>query len=75
MVTGCRGNRDLVSDGYNGYVVGIDNVEGFAKAVQRLYRSNELRKEFRSETLELVKQYSLDSVMVEIEQIYNSFLD
>lgn len=34
IVTNCRGNRDLVKDGVNGYVVGIDDVQEFARNIK-----------------------------------------
>lgn len=46
-------------DGENGYVVGIDDAEGFVNAVEKLYKSEELRTEFRQKSLELIKTYRL----------------
>ena len=74
VVTDCRGNRDLVSEGKNGYVVGIDDALGFAKAIEKLYHSAELRQSFGEKSLELVKPYSLDKVLEEMEEIYAYYL-
>ena len=74
VVTDCRGNRDLVSDGENGYVVGLDDAEGFANAVWKLYVSEGLRQRFGRKNLDLVKKYSLDKVKKEMEEIYSKYL-
>jgi len=74
VVTNCRGNRDLVKDGENGYVVEIDDVYGFAKAVEKLYNSEELRKSFSKKSLEIIKEYSLDKVREDMSKIYNNMI-
>ena len=74
VVTDCRGNRDLVINNENGYVVGIDDVEGFADAIEKMYRSEELRDMFGRKSLELIKTYSLENVTKEMKKIYLSLL-
>jgi glycosyltransferase EpsD len=74
VVTACRGNCDLVSDGENGYVVDIDDPLDFTKAIEKLYHSAELRQSFGEKSLELVKPYSLDKVLEEMEEIYAYYL-
>ena len=71
VVTDCRGNRDLVTDNENGYVVGIDDVEKFADSVEKLYRSKELRQKFGEKSLENIKRYSLENVLKEMGAIYS----
>lgn len=71
VVTDCRGNRDLVTDNENGYVVGIDDVEKFADSVEKLYKSKELMQKFGEKSLENIKRYSLDSVLKEMDDIYS----
>lgn len=74
VVTSCRGNRDLVNDGENGYIVGIDDVLGFAKAIEKLYSSAELRQSFGEKSLNLIKPYSLDKVKEEMQGIYAQYM-
>jgi glycosyltransferase EpsD len=74
VVTDCRGNRDLVSNGKNGFVVGINDVKGFANNVEKLYKSRELRQCFGEESLEMVKKYSLSNVLNEMKKIYSVLL-
>lgn len=71
VVTDCRGNRDLVTDNENGYVVGIDDVDKFADSLEKLYKSKELRQKFGEKSLENIKRYSLENVLKEMESVYS----
>ena len=75
VVTNCRGQRELICDGENGFIVGIDDTEGFANAVEELYKSRETRRKFGKRSNEFSKSYSLDKVMQEMEEVYSTYLD
>ncbi len=75
VVTDCRGNRDLVRNGENGYVVEIDDVDEFANSVERLYKSEKLRQKFSKKNSELIKMYSIENVRNNIKKIYLFFLN
>ncbi|WP_052353733.1 glycosyltransferase family 4 protein [Neobacillus jeddahensis] len=70
VVTGCRGNSDLVTNGVNGFVVGVEDADACANAIEILYNSKELREEFGKQNLEQIKRYSLENVIKEIKEIY-----
>lgn len=70
VVTNCRGNRDLVIDGENGYIVGIHDVDAFSNKIEELYRSANLRSYFSSTSLGMIKNYSLDRVITDMKNIY-----
>ena len=70
VVTDVRGHRDLVDDGENGYVIGVNDIEGFVKSIEKLHKDNELRHKLGRRGLELVQKYSLESVLREMEDIY-----
>lgn len=74
VVTGCRGNQDLVKNGENGFVVGIDDRQGFADAIEKIYYSPFLIKKFRDKNIEMVSKYSLDNVCEKMEKIYCQFI-
>ena len=74
VVTACRGNRDLVSSRENGFLVDIDDAEGFAKAIEKLYHSTKLRKGFGEKSFDLVKPYSLDKILEDMKEIYAYYL-
>ena len=77
IVSDCRGNRDLVCHGENGFVVGEDRATAFAKAIKELYDSETLRKEFAIKSRELIQPYSIENVINEMGEVYarhSSFL-
>lgn len=75
IVTDCRGNRDLIENGKNGIVVGIDDVEGFAKAIEKMYNDKEFREQVSNSNLESVTQYSLEDISKEMASIYNEVIE
>lgn len=74
VLTNCRGNRDLVSNGENGYIVGTKDVEGFADKIEKLYKSEMLREKFAKKSIDLSEKYSIEKVLCEIKNIYLSYL-
>lgn len=74
VVTNVRGHRDLVNNGENGYIVELDDIEGFAYSIKKLYVNENLRKQFGNKSIELVQNFSLDNVLKEMESIYVSAL-
>lgn len=74
VVTNCRGNRDLVKDGENGFICNVNSHIDFAYAIEKLYKSEELRVKFGIKNLELIQEYSLTSVLKEMENIYKIYL-
>ncbi|MBT2738384.1 glycosyltransferase family 4 protein [Bacillus sp. ISL-7] len=74
VVSDCRGNRDLVRNGENGNVIKDDDVNGFAEAIERLYKSEELRGKCREHNLKLINTYSIENVSKEMEAIYKDCL-
>lgn len=74
VVTNIRGHRDLVRNGENGYIVELNNVEGFAKSIENLYKDEKLRERFGQKSIELIQQYSLESILKELKMIYIKFL-
>lgn len=74
VVTDCRGNRDLVINNVNGFVIKLDNVKDFANAIRILYELPDLRKKFGNESIKKVKKYSLNKVKSEYINIYERFL-
>ena len=74
VATDVRGHSDLVKDGENGYLVRLDDIKGFAKAIENLYKDEKLRNKFGKNGIEMVKKYSLNNVLKEMNQIYSLLL-
>ncbi|MBP2241866.1 glycosyltransferase involved in cell wall biosynthesis [Cytobacillus eiseniae] len=74
IVTNCRGNRDLIVDEENGFIVGIDDIEACANAIETLYQSDELRTRFAKKSKERIHLFSEEAVLKEMREIYASYL-
>ncbi len=71
IVTNSRGNRDLIKDSINGFVVEIGDVETLKEKIKAIKSNEELRKNFINNSKEDVEQYSLKSVENEFKKIIN----
>lgn len=72
-VSNVRGNHDLVKNGKNGFTFDVDDVDGCASALERLYNSQEKRKEFSLENRKLISLYSQENVIREMQVIYEKY--
>lgn len=74
VATSCRGNRDLVRDGENGLLVRADDVAGFVRSIELLYKSKEFRQTLGEKGRSLVKAYTVDRVLSYLKDIYSIYL-
>jgi len=74
LATDVRGNRELVEDGVNGFLVPLGDVEALSRALEKLIDSPELREKMGRESKKKVEDYSLDRVLGEMEKVYRKFL-
>ncbi len=74
VATDCRGNRDLVIDGKNGRLVGIDSLDEFVEAVKQLSSSKEERHAMGAEALQAVCLYNQEAVIEEMRGVYRACL-
>jgi glycosyltransferase involved in cell wall biosynthesis len=75
VATDVRGNRDLVEDGVNGFLVPLGDVGALAEALGQLIGSRELREKMGEESRKKAEAYSLGKVVKEMERIYRKFLE
>ena len=69
VATDCRGNRDLVVEEKNGYIVDIDNVDAMEDRIYKIYKEKN-RKHYKDANEKLIKKYVLDTVLSSVEEIY-----
>jgi glycosyltransferase EpsD len=74
IATRCRGNRDLVSHGYNGILVDIDNVQQMIEAIYLLFVNQTLRRVYGKNSLNRIEKYSLPRILAEMDKIYDQFM-
>lgn len=70
IATDCRGNRDLIHHGENGYLVDLNDSERLAAYVDNLYYSSKMRNDFGLKSLDYIDAYSVERVMSQMTQIY-----
>lgn len=73
IVSNCRGNRDLIKNGENGYVVDINNESEYSNSIEKLYCDKALYKKFKESNLKKIKKYSIENVKSEMKNIYHIY--
>lgn len=72
VATDIRGHRDLIRNGVNGFLVRQGDRAAFSNAVKKLYGDKELRRVFGQAGALMSQSYSLETVMVQMKEIYNT---
>ncbi len=70
VATDVRGNRDLVKNGVNGFIVKLNDYKEMADRICELMDNPQLISDFREKNLEMVKAYSVKSVIADMTNIY-----
>jgi glycosyltransferase involved in cell wall biosynthesis len=74
VVTDCDGNRDLIKDGYNGYVVLENSVETMANRIFTLLTDELERNKMEKNALEHYHaHFNIESSIDKLEGIYKEF--
>lgn len=71
VASDCRGNRDLVQNGVNGYIVDIGEKQGFMKAIEQVIYNEKINRKFGKKSQKLVKKYIIDNILDKIRHTYN----
>lgn len=74
LCTDIRGNRDIVSEGVNGYLVPCGDHIALANRMRSLVRDERLRLKMGTASAKIAKQYSLDQVAPIMDRIYTHYL-
>ncbi|MGO4108823.1 glycosyltransferase family 4 protein [Paenibacillus sp. YAF4_2] len=70
VVTAVRGNRDLVKNGQNGFVVPVGEYIGTAQRLYELYSDQELRARLGQNGYEQAHQYDLIAIKSQMREVY-----
>lgn len=70
VATDCRGNRDLVHDHINGYLINLNDNERFKDSIEKIYVSKDGNDKFCKESQYVIKEYLLDKIEIILKQIY-----
>ena len=74
VVSNVRGNRDLVKHGENGFLVQLGDIEGLGSSFKKLIDNAKLRAEMGKVSLERIKEYDIEKVLIEMASIYDYYL-
>lgn len=70
-----RGHRVLGVEGENGYVVKINDHDAMAKRICEIIGDEALYERLSNNAVELIRPYSKESVLVELQEIYNQYIN
>lgn len=74
VATNVRGNRDLVKNGVNGFLVPVGDINATEEALKLMIKDEKLRKVMGVNGQTLIKNYSIDIVLKEMDKIYSRYL-
>lgn len=70
VATDCRGNRDLVVDGVNGYIVEMNDCNTYLERVQAIFLNKDCILKNKDENKKIISNYLLDKIMKKMIKIY-----
>ena len=70
IATDCRGQRDLIKEHVNGYLVGINDQDKFYECIEKIYLSKNENSKFGEESQYVIKEYLLDKILDKLKNIY-----
>lgn len=71
IVSNSRGNRDLVVDGQNGYIVPADDHDSYIARIEELYSNKPKRQSMGKASKKMVEPYLLPKIMEQLIKIYS----
>ncbi|MGO1369354.1 glycosyltransferase family 4 protein [Senegalia sp. (in: firmicutes)] len=75
IATNIRGNRDLVKNNVNGYLVEVGDEKSTKKYILELYNDKKLRMNLGKQGRKFIDKYSLKNIMIEMDKIYKKYID
>lgn len=70
IATDCRGNRDLVTNGENGYIININNMNELKEKVLLLLKNKSTCEQFEINSKKKIKKYESQEIKNRLKQIY-----
>lgn len=75
VVSNIRGNRDLVKHGENGFLAELGDVNGLIFSLKKFINDAELRTNMGKVSLERIKEYDIEKILIEMASIYDYYLE
>jgi len=74
VVSNCDGNKDLIVDNYNGYIINSENPMDYAQKIMALLNNDNLLQTFSvNAKMSFEENYNLSINIKKLEQIYTSY--
>jgi len=70
VVTDIRGNRDIVKDEINGFLVLVDGIEETANALDSLLYNSEIYKTISQNNYKDIENYSIENILESMKEVY-----
>ncbi len=70
VATNSRGQRELIEDGKNGYLVELGDIETFVNRINSLYSDTRMKEFITQNAKESVSKFALSSVYEEMKAVY-----
>ena len=70
VASDCRGNRDLVIDGKNGFLINLMECKHFVDSIEKIYKSRYVSSKLGNESQYIIKLYLLSVIIEKINNIY-----
>lgn len=70
LATDCRGNRDLISDGKNGFLVRIGDSGDFVATLEKIYKNESLRATMVENGTSNIKEYEAARIRGMMREVY-----
>ena len=71
VASDCRGNRDLVKNKYNGYLIEIKDSTSFSNSVEKIYQNDKETIQFSKNSKKEINNYLLNKIMTKMDDIYS----
>ena len=68
----CGGPKEIVKDGYNGFLVEAENVQMLAEKILTLVIDDKLREQMSKNAFEESKKYKIDNIINQWEKLIES---
>lgn len=75
IASNIRGNVDLIKEGIGGFLRNVNDVDGYAEAINRLVNDSDIVSSMKVNNLEQIKKFELLAIVREIEKVYSSEFD
>lgn len=73
IATDCRGNRDLIKNGFNGYIINDNNVMELVNFIKEVLNNNIIREKMVNNSKKEINKYYLSNILKEMEEIYINY--